>query len=339
MSSNGRPSGVIRVDGQETIAAAALRMSEHGIGCLPVTDEGGKLIGIISERDILTRVVARGGNPRQLRVADCMTRSVVSCPRGTPMHRVRQIMSQSRIRHLPIVDGDVAVGIISSREVIADQLAQDRKMRNLTIFALAKLAESRDPDTGGHLERVQSYAALLSRQLLRQRHSTQIDAHFVRLMYTSSPLHDIGKVGVPDGVLLKPGPLSKEEFEVMKTHCRKGAETIDSVLARFPHAEFLRMGRSIAAWHHERYDGTGYPDGLSGEEIPLSARIFSVCDVYDALVSKRVYKEPLPHCTAVDIVTGATGKQFDPSIVHAFLGCRARFAAIENRHEARMTAA
>jgi len=201
--------------------------------------------------------------------------------------------------------------------------------RDLLIFALAKLAESRDTDTGAHLERVRTYSRVIAEHLSHlPKYRDQINADFVRLIYLTSPLHDIGKVGIPDSVLLKPGVLTREEFEIMKTHTTRGAETLDAALHEYPAAGFLRMARDIAASHHERYDGTGYPEGLAGENIPLCGRIVALADVYDALTSKRVYKEAFSHDTARQIVIEARGTHFDPDVVDAFLAIEDKFIAI-----------
>ena len=204
--------------------------------------------------------------------------------------------------------------------------------RDLAIFALAKLAESRDPETGGHLERVRMYSRLLATDLSQQeKFADRITPAFVRLMYLTSPLHDIGKVAIPDHVLLKPGRLDDREFSIMKTHAREGALTLESAVKQFPDAEFLLMARDIAACHHERIDGTGYPDGLAGEDIPLCARIFSLADVYDALVAKRVYKKAFSHDVARSIVVEGRGTQFDSDVVDAFQRNEAEFIRIKER--------
>ena len=156
--------------------------------------------------------------------------------------------------------------------------------RDLLIFALARLAESRDSDTGAHLERVRTYSRIIAEHLLKQpKFHGIVNADFVRLIYLTSPLHDIGKVAIPDSVLLKPGPLTHDEFEIMKAHTTKGAATLDAALREYPTAHYLRMARDIAASHHEWYDGTGYPLGLAGHAIPLCGRIVALADVYDAL--------------------------------------------------------
>jgi putative two-component system response regulator len=205
--------------------------------------------------------------------------------------------------------------------------------REVAIFAMAKLAESRDPETGAHLERVRSYCRVLAQQLAQKSEFQQIiNADYIRLIYQTSPLHDIGKVGIPDTVLLKPGRLSDREFEIMKTHTSIGSETLNAALQQFPGIPFLEMARDIAASHHERFDGTGYPNGLKGYEIPLCARIVALADVYDALTSKRVYKDAFAHDVAKGIIFGETGTQFDPAIAGAFRETEASFLAIRNRY-------
>jgi putative two-component system response regulator len=201
--------------------------------------------------------------------------------------------------------------------------------RDLLIFAMAKLAESRDNETGAHLERMREYSRLLAEELTRwPKFSTTIDGDYVQLLYLTSPLHDIGKVGIPDAVLLKPGRLTPEEFEVMKTHTLLGGETLKSVANSRPEAEFLTMAEDIALTHHEHYSGAGYPHGLKGEEIPLSGRIVAVADVYDALTSRRVYKPAYSHETARSIIIEGSGTQFDPDVVKAFLNREADFIEV-----------
>jgi putative two-component system response regulator len=230
------------------------------------------------------------------------------------------------------------------RELLARLQAAERilalETRDVAIFSLAKLAESRDPETGVHLERVQSYCRVLGQQLAGNSEFThQVDFQYIRLLYGTSPLHDIGKVGIPDSVLLKPGRLSDREFEIMKTHTTIGAQTLDAALQRFPKTEYLRMARDIAASHHERFDGTGYPEGLKGQDIPLSARIVALADVYDALTSKRVYKDAFAHDIARSIIEKESGSHFDPAIVSAFLAAEDAFISIRDRfHDARLAA-
>jgi putative two-component system response regulator len=204
--------------------------------------------------------------------------------------------------------------------------------RDVTIFSLAKLAESRDPETGSHLERMREYCRVLAEILMDHEALGEIiDGEYVEMIYLTSPLHDIGKVGIPDRVLLKPGRLTPEEFEIMKQHTVVGGQTLDAALQAHPEARFLQMARDIAWTHHERFDGTGYPCGLSGEDIPLCGRIAALADVYDALTTKRVYKDAYSHETARNIIVESRGTHFDPVIVDAFLRAEERFQAIHAR--------
>lgn len=198
--------------------------------------------------------------------------------------------------------------------------------RGLTLFSLAKLAESRDPETGLHLDRVRSYSRVLAQSLrTHPDFRTVIDDDFIALIQETSPLHDIGKVAIPDSILLKPGRLTDDEFEVMKTHTIHGANTLQAAMLEFPNAEFLHMAHDIALAHHERFDGTGYPHRMVGDAIPLTARIVALADVYDALTSKRVYKPAMTHAAARNIILEESGKHFDPRIVSAFIGMEGSF--------------
>ena len=197
---------------------------------------------------------------------------------------------------------------------------------------MAKLAESRDPDTGAHLDRVRFFAKLLASQLLAMNEfASEIDSQFIQLIYETSPLHDIGKVAISDSILLKPGKLTPSEFEIMKQHTSEGAKTLQAALDEYPNAMFLKMARDIAISHHERYDGTGYPNGLVGNDIPLCGRIMAVADVYDALTSKRVYKNALSHDIARSTILDGSSTHFDPTVVEAFLAKEADFEATRAR--------
>ncbi len=203
----------------------------------------------------------------------------------------------------------------------------------LALFSLAKLAESKDTDTGNHLERIRLYAKILGQEVCRLKEDLCKKPQIPEMLYLTSPLHDIGKVGIPDMVLLKPGSLSDQEWELMKSHPEIGARTLDEVLQKFPNAEYLRVARDIAWCHHERWDGSGYPRGLKGAEIPIEAHIVSLADVYDAVTMKRVYKNALPHDIARGIITGGSGTQFDPELVQAFLNVEERFAEIRHMYD------
>ena len=214
------------------------------------------------------------------------------------------------------------------------QVAQVTASQLATIFALSKLAESRDPETGEHLERMREYCRILAMALAdHDRYGRQIDAVFIDNVFAASPLHDIGKVGIPDRILQKPGRLTPEEFTVMKLHAQIGAETLQAVDRQHPGNAFIQMGLQIAWGHHEKWDGSGYPQGLMGEWIPLAARIVAIGDVYDALTSKRCYKEAFSHERSRDIIVAESGAHFDPEIVSAFLAREAQFLDVRRRFE------
>lgn len=201
--------------------------------------------------------------------------------------------------------------------------------RDLVIFSLAKLAEARDPETGAHLERIREYCRVLAQHLaMSPKHRHDLDGDFVQMLYMTSPLHDIGKVGIPDSILLKPGPLTKEEFDIMKQHAVIGGTTLKAAAEAHPTAKYLQIARDIAFTHHEKFDGTGYPHGLRGEAIPLCGRIVALSDVYDALTTPRVYKPAYSHEVARNIILEGRGKHFDPEIVDAFEANEDRFIEI-----------
>jgi putative two-component system response regulator len=203
--------------------------------------------------------------------------------------------------------------------------------RELAILAMAKLVESRDWETGAHLERMRRYVRVLAQQLQGRKGFREVDAEYVRLIYLTSPLHDIGKIGIPDAVLLKPARLNDQEFEIMKRHTIIGAQTLEAALREHPEAQFLRMARDIALTHHENFDGTGYPQGLAGAEIPLCGRIVALADVYDALTTKRVYKDAFSHQVARSMILEKAESYFDPHIVAAFVESEEQFVTIQQQ--------
>lgn len=214
-------------------------------------------------------------------------------------------------------------------ELVQQQVKEISDSQMATIFAMAKLAESRDDDTGQHLDRVRTFCKILASGLAKHSdYSTQIPIKFIINMYHASPLHDIGKVGIPDSILLKPGKLTVEEFEVMKQHTIIGVRTLRAVSQQYPNNSIITMGIEISWHHHERWDGSGYPDGLAGEAIPLSARIMAVGDVYDALRSKRIYKPPFTHEATREIIMQSSGTHLDPVIVKAFQDLHEKFDTV-----------
>ena len=204
---------------------------------------------------------------------------------------------------------------------VSRRMADTQHIQDVSIHALARLAEIRDNETGNHLRRTQEYVRTLADALKdHPRFAAVLDAATIALIAKSAPLHDIGKVGIPDSILLKPGKLTPAEWEIMRTHSALGAEAIE-------HAErdsdrpvaFLKHAKEIARSHHEKWNGKGYPEGLAGDAIPLSARIMALADVFDALISRRVYKEPMSYAAARDIIINDRGSHFDPDIVDAFI--------------------
>ncbi len=200
------------------------------------------------------------------------------------------------------------------------------------IMSLSTLAETRDPETGEHLLRTQLYSKLIAERMsLMTKYKTIIDTKFIELMHDCSPLHDIGKVGIPDNILLKKGPLTPDEFEKMKEHTTIGQKALLSSIDVLKENEFLNFSAEISVSHHERYNGDGYPFGLKGDEIPLCGRIMAISDIYDALISRRIYKEAWSFKQAKELIIYESGKIFDPDVVHAFLDCEEEMIEISKR--------
>ncbi|MEL7551485.1 CHASE2 domain-containing protein [Pseudomonas protegens] len=197
---------------------------------------------------------------------------------------------------------------------------QLEKARQLTIESMAAVAETRDPETGAHIKRTQNYVRAIARRLQHEGHYVDtLTKDYIHLLFLSAPLHDIGKVGVPDAILLKPGPLTDEEWITMRKHPEFGKQIILSTADSLEGDNFLTIASEIAATHHEKWDGTGYPLGLMGQEIPLSGRIMAVADIYDALISRRCYKEPFSHERSITMMRELRGKTFDPLVFDAFI--------------------
>ena len=210
-----------------------------------------------------------------------------------------------------------------------------RAVRDATIVAMASLAETRDNETGNHIRRTQDYVRILAQGLRDTgRYPDFLTEETIDLLYRSAALHDIGKVGIPDSVLLKPGRLTPEEFEVMKTHTTLGYNALAAAekVVGENDLSFLRLAREIALTHHERWDGSGYPNGLKGDEIPLAGRLMAVADVYDALISARVYKPAFPHQVAVEEILSGKGRHFDPELVDVFVTTAPLFQGVAATH-------
>ena len=206
-----------------------------------------------------------------------------------------------------------------ARTAHAEPPGREFAAQHATIYALAKLAEQRDNETGRHLERVSEYCRVLAEGLREDGcYCETITDEWIDVLVRSAPLHDIGKVGIPDAILLKPGKLTPDEWEVMKRHSTIGADTLRSVIGSATHQPFLQMSLEIAWCHHEKWDGSGYPRGLRGVDIPLAARILAMADVYDALTNERPYKRAWSHDEALRWIAQGSGSHFDPRLVDAF---------------------
>ncbi|MGQ9913968.1 MAG: HD domain-containing phosphohydrolase [Thermogutta sp.] len=203
-------------------------------------------------------------------------------------------------------------------KLVAERTHEVLETQDLTVTALARLADSRDPETGDHITRMRHYSRILAAEVTATHPAAGLGARFADEIYRAAPLHDIGKVGIPDSILLKPGKLTEEEFEVMKQHTIIGYETLLEATGKKLEGSFLSTAAKIARHHHERWDGRGYPDGLVGEAIPLCARIVAVADVFDALTSKRVYKDAIPPEEAARFIERESGRHFDPTVIAAF---------------------
>lgn len=223
-------------------------------------------------------------------------------------------------------------------DMLSDELDERRNeveaLRDTTLFVMVGMAEFRDADTGNHIVRTQEYVRALASWLGMQADAPPgLDEQGIEALAKAAPLHDIGKVAIPDAILLKPGKLDADEWAVMKSHATAGAALMQRAIDRLGESagRMLLYGRQIAQYHHERWDGTGYPEGLAGTDIPLAARLMAVADVYDALISRRPYKAALPHAQAIQLIRAGAGSHFDPRLVEGLLACEAHFIAIAQR--------
>ncbi|NOR51813.1 MAG: response regulator [Gammaproteobacteria bacterium] len=218
---------------------------------------------------------------------------------------------------------------------IIRRMEENQTIQNVSIHALAHLAETRDPETGDHIIRTQFYVKVLATHLQNHpRFREIITDRYIVMLTRSAPLHDIGKVGIPDHVLLKPGKLTDDEWVIMKTHAELGAQAIEQAERDVERpVEFLTLSKEIAHWHHERWNGSGYPDGLAGNAIPVSARLMALADVFDALISKRVYKSAMSSQQAMEIIIEGRDNHFDPDITDAFVASFDKFLDIAHKYQ------
>ncbi|PRR82064.1 HD-GYP domain-containing protein [Clostridium vincentii] len=224
--------------------------------------------------------------------------------------------------------------VLESQNIILEEKVKERtqlieRTNSAAIYCLSALAETRDPETGAHIKRTQKYIKELALELRKnQEYKDILTNEYIELLYKSAPLHDIGKVGVRDSILLKPGRLTAEEFEEMKKHTIYGGESLMVGINELGEDSFLTLAKEIALTHHEKWDGSGYPVGLSGKDIPISGRLMALSDVYDALISKRIYKAAFTHDEAKNIILESKGTHFDPDIVDAFINIEHKFIKI-----------
>ena len=217
---------------------------------------------------------------------------------------------------------------------VSERTKEVMAIQDVTILSMASLAETRDSDTGNHIRRTQYYVLALARALQSHpRFSEYLTEQNIKMLFKSAPLHDIGKVGIPDRILLKPGKLDPDEFEIMKTHTTLGRDALANAEKSLgTDVDFLKMAKEIAYSHQEKWDGSGYPEGVGGNDIPISARLMAVADVYDALISRRVYKEGMPHEKAYAIIQEGGGTHFDPDMVEAFSRIHEEFREIAQKY-------
>jgi len=214
-------------------------------------------------------------------------------------------------------------------EIIRERTAQFNRLQNSIVSVLANIVENRDKGTGGHIERTSAYIKILLDEMrIRGVYTEEINDWDTEKIISSARMHDLGKISITDIIVNKPGRLTEEEYEIMKTHAQEGERIIDEIIARTGEGEFLRNARLFAGCHHERWDGKGYPHRLKGEEIPLQGRIMAIVDVYDALVSERPYKSALTADEAVDIIMQSAGTHYDPLIANVFYESREHFKAV-----------
>ena len=293
---------------------------------------GVELLHQLKELDESIQVVMISGLQDLDTVRSCLREGAYDyLTKPVELDSLANVVSRALDRHQLLRENDLYKANLE--RMVSEQTQEIRQTRDIAMITLARLAESRDSETGIHLDRMAAYSRRIAEQLRRGPCPRQIDADFIEQLYKSSPLHDIGKVGIPDSILLKQGPLTRSEFTIMQTHTTIGGDTLRSVIEQYETHSFLVMGMQIAYSHHEKWDGTGYPAGIAGEEIPLSARIVALADAYDAITSDRPYKEAFDHAEAIRRIVIDRGLHFDPPVVDAFTACQTDFPEIRARLE------
>ncbi|EEW05172.1 conserved hypothetical protein [Vibrio mimicus VM603] len=248
-------------------------------------------------------------------------------------HSLQAVTEGNLQVRVPIYSNDELGNVAMLTNQMLDSLEttqnEVKTTRDVAIVSLSALAESRDNETGAHILRTQEYVKALAEHMAQyQKHKALLTPNYIELLYKSAPLHDVGKVGIPDSVLLKPGKLTDDEFAIMKDHPHIGAQALAIAEKHLGTSSFLAIAKEIALTHHEKWNGTGYPAQLQGENIPLSGRLMALADVYDALISARVYKPAFSHEKAKSIIVEGSGNHFDPEVVDAFLAVEEKFITI-----------
>lgn len=332
-----------------TVAEAAELMASCNISCL-VALEQEKAAGIFTERDLLRKVIAKHKDPVHTPMEEIMSSPVLSVRHDESVFSASRTMHATNVRRLVVTENGRPCGMISQTDIFRaakssleaeeDTIKTVLATQDIAMLTLAKVAESRDGNTGEHLLRLRSYSQILATHLSQKGpHTGKVDQQFLDNIYRSSPLHDIGKVGISDAILLNPGRFTPEEFEEMKRHAVIGANTLEEAVLNSPSGSFLAMAAVIARFHHERFDGSGYPAGLTGTDIPLPARIVAVADVFDALTSSRTYKDAYETEKARQIIEEGAGTHFDPVIVDAFSECFDEIMAVWKEYGERLPVA
>jgi putative two-component system response regulator len=318
----------------------------------------------VKEKDIQVSIAANGEDALSLWKSECpeIVITDIEMPGVDGYSLIHQIRAQETDEYTYIIvltahdeiailekcfelgaDDFIAKPVLKSEllhRIRAGERVLHQYSKNIIVYSLAQLTELRDLESGQHIKRIEAYAKLLANRLKSNlKYTFQITPRFLEELGPACMLHDVGKIAIDDQILRKPTSLNESEWQIMKTHTTVGQVAIDSIQLKHPRARFLKMAGEVARWHHERFDGAGYPDGLKGEEIPLAARIVALADVYDALVTQRVYKSSFGFAEAEVLIENESGRQFDPAIVNVFMQLAHEFRIIAttmvdiNKHE------